>query len=150
MDIASGSDSIKISAKTVYGALHALSTLQQIVINDGKGGLMVEQPVAIVDKPLFPVRGIMIDTGRNYISKKKFFEQLDGMSLSKLNVLHWHLVDNQAWPIEIKAFPDMTDDARRRSKKSSAMPPLAAFVSFPKLTCQAMPVPAGSRLMSRS
>ncbi|KAF2827446.1 hypothetical protein CC86DRAFT_291074 [Ophiobolus disseminans] len=111
LDIASGSDTIKISAKTVYGALHALTTLQQIVINDGKDGLLIEQPVAIEDKPLFPVRGIMIDSGRNYISRKKFYEQIDGMALSKLNVLHWHLVDNQAWPIEIKAYPDMTEDA---------------------------------------
>jgi len=111
LDIVSGSDTIKISAKTVYGALHAMSTLQQIVINDGTGKLIIEQPVAVVDEPLFPVRGIMIDTGRNYISPAKFREQLDGMSISKLNVLHWHLVDNQAWPIEIKAYPDMTDDA---------------------------------------
>ncbi|KAH8724630.1 glycoside hydrolase superfamily [Phaeosphaeriaceae sp. PMI808] len=111
LEITAGSDTIKISAKTVYGALHGMTTLQQIVINDGKGNLIVEQPVSVDDKPLFPVRGIMIDTGRNFISKKKFFEQIDAMSLSKLNVLHWHLVDNQAWPIEIKAYPDMTEDA---------------------------------------
>lgn len=111
MDIESGSDAVEISAKTVYGALHALTTLQQIIISNGKDGLLIEQPVSIVDKPLFPVRGIMIDTGRNYISKKKFYEQIDGMALSKLNVLHWHLVDNQAWPIEIKAYPDMLEGA---------------------------------------
>lgn len=111
LDLSSGSDSIEISAKTVYGALHALTTLQQIVINDGSGNLIIEQPVAIKDAPLYPVRGIMIDTGRNFISKKKIFEQIDGMSLSKLNVLHWHLVDSQSWPLEIKAYPVMTEDA---------------------------------------
>jgi hexosaminidase len=111
MDVTSGSDSIKISAKTVYGALHALTTLQQIVINDGTGKMIIEQPVSINDRPLYPVRGIMIDTGRNFISKKKIMEQIDGMSLSKLNVLHWHMIDNQAWPIEIAAFPEMTEDA---------------------------------------
>jgi hexosaminidase len=111
MEIATGSDTIKISAKTVYGALHAMTTLQQIVINDGTGKMIVEQPVSIDDKPLFPVRGIMIDTGRNYLSKKKIMEQVDGMSLSKLNVLHWHMIDNQAWPVEISAYPDMTEDA---------------------------------------
>jgi len=111
LDLASGSDTVKISAKTVYGALHALTTFQQIVINDGTGKLIVEQPVSIEDKPLYPVRGIMVDTGRNFVSKKKFYEQIDGMSLSKLNVLHWHLVDNQAWPIEITEYPQMTKDA---------------------------------------
>ncbi|CAO2656271.1 Nn.00g050740.m01.CDS01 [Neocucurbitaria sp. VM-36] len=111
LEASSGSDTIDISAQTIYGALHALTTLQQIVINDGSGQLIIEQPVSIQDKPLYPVRGIMIDTGRNYITKKKIFEQLDGMALSKLNVLHWHLVDSQSWPVEIAAYPEMTEDA---------------------------------------
>lgn len=111
LDIATGADSVQISAQTVYGALHALTSLQQIVINDGTGNLIIEQPVSIKDKPLYPVRGIMIDTGRNFITKKKIFEQIDGMALSKLNVLHWHLVDSQSWAVEISAYPEMTDDA---------------------------------------
>lgn len=110
LDLASGSDSIQIASKTVYGALHALTTLQQLVIVDG-GNFIIEQPVSIQDKPLYPVRGVMIDTGRNFISVQKIKEQIDGMALSKLNVLHWHLVDSQSWPIEITAFPDMTKDA---------------------------------------
>lgn len=111
LDVTSGSETIEISAKTVYGALHGLTTLQQIIINSGSGKMIIEQPVSIKDKPLFPVRGIMIDSGRNYLSKQKIKEQIDGMALSKLNVLHWHMIDNQAWPIEIAAYPDMTEDA---------------------------------------
>ncbi|KAF1938044.1 hypothetical protein EJ02DRAFT_458187 [Clathrospora elynae] len=111
LDLTAASDSIEISAATVYGALHALTTLQQLVINDGKGNLLIEQPVSVKDKPLYPVRGIMIDTGRNFISKNKIMEQLNGMALSKLNVLHWHLIDSQSWAVEIAAYPQMTDDA---------------------------------------
>jgi hexosaminidase len=110
LEIAEGSDSIEIKAKTVYGALHAFTTLQQIVISSGSG-LIVEAPVSIQDAPLYPVRGIMIDSGRNYISKKKIYEQIDGMALSKLNVLHWHMVDAQSWPVELATYPDMTEDA---------------------------------------
>ncbi|KAF2793353.1 glycoside hydrolase family 20 protein [Melanomma pulvis-pyrius CBS 109.77] len=111
LEIAPGSSSIEITAETVYGALHAFTTLQQIVINDGSNKLIVEAPVSIQDAPLYPVRGIMVDSGRNFISKKKMFEQIDGMALSKLNVLHWHMVDAQSWPLEIKAYPQMTEDA---------------------------------------
>ncbi|KAF2466636.1 uncharacterized protein BDR25DRAFT_306094 [Lindgomyces ingoldianus] len=111
LDIKSGSSSIDIKAKTIYGALHAFTTLQQIVISNGKGGLIVEQPVSISDAPLYPVRGIMIDSGRNYISKAKIYEQIDGMALSKLNVLHWHIVDAQSWPLELATYPQMTKDA---------------------------------------
>ncbi|KAJ4348279.1 woronin body major protein [Didymosphaeria variabile] len=111
LEIGEGSNSIDITAETVYGALHAFTTLQQIVINDGSGQLVVEAPVSIKDAPLYPVRGIMIDSGRNYLSKKKILEQIDGMALSKLNVLHWHMVDAQSWPVELETYPDMIEDA---------------------------------------
>lgn len=115
LNIKAGSQSIDISAGTVYGALHAFTTLQQIVISDG-GKLIIEQPVSIEDKPLYPVRGIMIDSGRNYLSQKKIEEQIDGMALSKLNVLHWHLVDAQSWPLELEVYPQMADDAYSESE----------------------------------
>ena len=111
LDIASGASSIEITANTVYGALHAFTTLQQIVINDGTGKLIVEQPVAIKDAPIYPVRGIMIDSGRNYLSKKKIYETIDGMALSKLNVLHWHMIDSQSWAVELDVYPQMIEDA---------------------------------------
>jgi len=111
LDITQNSQSIDITAKTVWGALHAFTTLQQLVISDGKGGLMVEQPVSIKDYPLYPYRGVMIDSGRNFISPKKIFEQIDGLALSKMNVLHWHLEDAQSWPVQMTTYPDMTKDA---------------------------------------
>ncbi|KAF2000373.1 glycoside hydrolase family 20 protein [Amniculicola lignicola CBS 123094] len=111
LDIGEGSEIIVITAQTIYGALHAFTTLKQIVINDGTGTLIVEQPVSIKDKPLYPVRGIMIDSGRNYLSVQKIKEQIDGMELSKLNFLHWHMVDSQSWGVEMNSYPDMTLDA---------------------------------------
>ncbi|KAF7594979.1 hypothetical protein BBP40_007787 [Aspergillus hancockii] len=111
LDIKEKSDSVNVKAKTVWGALHAFTTLQQLVIHDGHGGLIIEQPVSIKDSPLYPYRGIMLDTGRNFISLPKIFEQLDGMSLSKLNVLHWHIDDSQSWPVWIDRYPQMVKDA---------------------------------------
>jgi hexosaminidase len=102
---------ISIEAPTVWGAIHAFTTLQQLVISDGNGGLIIEQPVEVVDQPNYAHRGIMLDTGRNFLSVKKIYEQLDGMALSKLNVLHWHLVDTQSWPLQISTYPEMTKDA---------------------------------------
>ncbi|KAI2093261.1 woronin body major protein [Ophidiomyces ophidiicola] len=110
LTIASASDKIEIVAKTKWGALHAFTTLQQLVIVD-KGVLVVEQPVTIKDAPLYPVRGIMVDTARNFISLDKIFEQINAMALAKMNVLHWHITDTQSWPIEVQSFPQMTKDA---------------------------------------
>ncbi|PBP20048.1 beta-hexosaminidase precursor [Diplocarpon rosae] len=111
LDITDTSSTVNITAQTTWGALHAFTTLQQIVISDAHAGLVVEQPVSIRDGPLYPYRGIMIDTARNFLSVKKIKEQIDGMALSKLNVLHWHLVDTQSWPVQLSAFPAMTLDA---------------------------------------
>lgn len=113
LKIAENSNQIEITAKTRWGALHAFTTLQQIVIAN-HGQLMVEQPVSIRDSPLYPVRGVMVDTARNFISLNKIFEQIDGMALSKLNVLHWHITDTQSWPIEVSSYPQMTKDAYSR------------------------------------
>jgi hexosaminidase len=111
LDITANSPVISITANTTWGALHAFTTLQQLIISDGHGGLIVEQPVSIQDAPLYSYRGIMIDSGRNFISVPKILEQIDGMALSKLNVLHWHLDDAQSWPVEMKTLPMMTKDA---------------------------------------
>ena len=105
------SSTIDVTSKTIWGALHAFTTLQQIIISDGRNGLLIEQPVSVKDAPLYPFRAVMLDSGRNFLSLKKIYEQLDGLALSKLNVLHWHLLDSQSWPVEIKAYPQMTKDA---------------------------------------
>ncbi|RVX69873.1 hypothetical protein B0A52_05707 [Exophiala mesophila] len=111
LDITSSSTSVNITAATVWGALHAFTTLQQLIISDGHGGLLIEQPVSIADHPNYSHRGILIDTGRNFISLNKIQEQIDGLALSKLNVLHWHLVDSQSWPVQIDAYPEMVKGA---------------------------------------
>lgn len=111
LQITAESQAINITAQTIWGALHAFTTLQQIIIAGTNGGLLIEQPVTIQDSPLYSYRGIMIDSGRNFISLPKVYEQIDGMALSKLNVLHWHLADAQSWPVQMDAYPAMTKDA---------------------------------------
>lgn len=111
MELTATSGQVNIQAATIWGAMHAFTTLQQLIISDGKGGLMIEHPVKISDAPLYPYRGIMIDTGRNFITVPKILEQIDGMALSKLNVLHWHLDDSQSWPMQMQTYPQMVKDA---------------------------------------
>ncbi len=120
VDITSSSSQVQITAKTAWGALHAFTTLQQMVISDGKGGLIVEQPVKIKDHPNYPYRGVMVDTGRNFISVNKLHEQIDGLALSKMNILHWHITDDQSWPIRLESFPEFTKDAYSESETYSA------------------------------
>ncbi|KAG5984979.1 hypothetical protein E4U55_002386 [Claviceps digitariae] len=110
ISITPSSPIVEVTAKTVWGALHAFTTFQQLVIFEGQG-LIVEQPVTIKDYPKYPYRGVMIDTGRNFISVSKIKEQIDGLALSKMNILHWHITDAQSWPIHLHSYPEVTKDA---------------------------------------
>ncbi|RLV95176.1 Beta-hexosaminidase [Spathaspora sp. JA1] len=101
---------INISAGTIWGVLNAFSTLQQLIIYENNT-FYIEQSVAINDYPKYKHRGVMIDSGRNYLSIDSILEQIDIMSLAKLNTLHWHLVDAQSWPVALNSYPEMIQDA---------------------------------------
>lgn len=98
---------IKINAITDLGALHALETLSQMLQNNGTQFYF---PTAeISDKPRFTWRGLMIDASRHFQPIEVIKRNLDGMAAMKMNVFHWHLVDDQGWRIEIKKYPQLTE-----------------------------------------
>jgi hexosaminidase len=97
---------IVLQAKTVFGALHGLQTLQQLVqVEDGN---YVVPAVQINDSPRFPWRGLMIDVSRHFMPLPVIYRTLDGMAAVKLNVFHWHLTDDQGFRVESKRFPKLT------------------------------------------
>ena len=63
----------------------------------------------IEDAPRFRWRGLMLDSARHYQSPQFIERLIDAMALHKLNVLHWHLTDDQAWRLEIKKYPKLTE-----------------------------------------
>lgn len=63
----------------------------------------------IEDKPLYSWRGYMLDVSRHFFDKETVKQYLDVMARLKLNRFHWHLTDEQAWRIEIKKYPNLTE-----------------------------------------
>jgi hexosaminidase len=61
----------------------------------------------ISDTPKVLHRGLLIDTGRHFIPVEDILLILDAMSYNKLNVLHWHIVDDDSFPYLSTAFPEM-------------------------------------------
>ena len=59
----------------------------------------------ILDWPRFPHRGFMVDTSRHYLSKSVILKTMDLMEINKMNVFHWHMTDNQAFPFQSVKFP---------------------------------------------
>jgi N-acetyl-beta-hexosaminidase len=68
--------------------------------------------VAIDDAPRFAWRGMMLDSARHFQSPEFVRRFIDAMAMHKLNVLHWHLSDDQAWRLEIRKYPKLTKWAR--------------------------------------
>lgn len=62
----------------------------------------------ISDSPRFSWRGILTDVSREFQTKEEMLKLIDSMAMVKLNVLHWHLTDDQGWRPEIKAYPKLT------------------------------------------
>ncbi|XP_047042604.1 beta-hexosaminidase 3-like [Lolium rigidum] len=109
----------QIEAQTVFGALHALETFSQLCYFDfvlGVTGLH-SAPWTIVDAPRFPYRGLLIDTGRHYLPIPVIKGVIDSMTYSKLNVLHWHMVDEQSFPLDIPSYPKLSNGAYSYSEK---------------------------------
>lgn len=98
-----------IEANSVYGAVHGLQTFSQLCNYNFKTRLIEVGlvPWTIVDGPRFPYRGLLIDTSRHYLPLPVIKNVIDSMTYAKLNVLHWHIVDSQSFPLEIPSYPNL-------------------------------------------
>ncbi len=61
-----------------------------------------------MDHPRFSWRGIMLDSSRHFLSKRVIKDNLDLMEMNKMNVFHWHLTDDNAFPYESFTYPNLT------------------------------------------
>ena len=95
----------KLTAPNPLGVLHGLQTFLQLVEAAGKG--FAVPAVTIKDQPRFAWRGLLIDVSRHFIPLDVLKRNLDGMAAVKMNVLHWHLSDDQGFRVESKVFPNL-------------------------------------------
>ncbi|MEU9593224.1 beta-N-acetylhexosaminidase [Streptomyces sp. NPDC048193] len=71
---------------------------------------------SVEDAPRFRWRGMMLDVARHFMPKDGVLRYLDLMAAHKLNVLHFHLTDDQGWRVEIKRYPKLTETGSWRSR----------------------------------
>ncbi len=96
-------DKAEICAPKPYGVLRGIETFLQLVT---VADTCFRVPAArIKDRPRFPWRGLMIDVCRHWIPIEVIKRNLDAMAAVKLNVLHWHLTEDQGFRVESKRFP---------------------------------------------
>jgi hexosaminidase len=97
---------ITVSAGSPAGLFYGAVTLWQLLPAGTKSGAIAAQ--TIVDAPRYPWRGLMLDSARHFQSPAFVHSMIDWMAWHKLNVLHWHLTDDQGWRLEIRKYPRLT------------------------------------------
>lgn len=119
-----GVDIIRITANEAAGLFYGVQTLLQLLPNEIESvkilnGVKWTVPaVAIMDKPRFGWRGLMLDVSRHFFTKDEVKVFIDDMARYKYNRMHFHLTDDQGWRIEIKSFPKLTEVGAWNVKKT--------------------------------
>ncbi len=96
---------IVAKARTKEGLLHALQTVRQLINRDD----FSIPACSIKDEPAFPWRAFMLDESRHFQGIQIVKNLLDEMARLKMNIFHWHLVDDPGWRIEILQYPELTE-----------------------------------------
>ncbi|HTX92368.1 MAG TPA: beta-N-acetylhexosaminidase, partial [Anaerolineales bacterium] len=118
---------ISIEAPETAGVFYGIQSLRQLLPVEIESRQALAEDdwkvpgLAITDEPRFAWRGFMLDEGRHFQGKETVLLTLDLMALQKLNVLHWHLTEDQGWRIEIKKYPRLTEVGSQRAGTSSTI-----------------------------
>ncbi len=107
-DLVVNASGAQLTAPNPLGVLHGLETFLQLVSVTPNG--FAVPIVTIHDQPRFVWRGTLIDVGRHFIPIDVMKRNIDGMAAVKMNVLHWHIYDNEGFRVESKRFPKLTGE----------------------------------------
>ena len=107
-----GDNLIKISAATPHGIFNGTQTLLSML--KGKQTPYLLEAVSIRDYPDLAYRGQMIDIARNFTAPENLKKLVDIFASYKLNVLHFHFCDDEAWRLEIPGWEELTAVGSRR------------------------------------
>jgi len=124
-EVSFGENSATVSATTRQGMFYGLVTLGHIL----RGARQYPQTFifptggTIADEPAFEFRGSHLDVARQFYTGAEVMRLIKLMSWNKMNKFHWHLTEDEAWRLEIDAYPQLTEIAAWRGH-GKALPPL--------------------------
>jgi hexosaminidase len=99
---------VLVSARDHHGLFYGAVTLWELCSGPARGGDLAIASTLITDTPRFRWRGLMLDSARHFQSPEFVMRYIDWMALHKLNVLGWHLTDDQGWRLAIRKYPRLT------------------------------------------
>ncbi|WP_417442914.1 family 20 glycosylhydrolase [Joostella sp.] len=108
-------NNIVVESNGLNGAIYAIQSILQLLPNEIESTSFVQDinwiipAVTIDDEPQYKWRGLMLDVARHFFEKEYIMKTIDRLAFLKMNTLHFHLVDDQGWRIEIKEYPKLTE-----------------------------------------
>lgn len=99
---------VRIEGNDEAGVFYGVQTLIQLLPTRA-GVLPILPTLKIIDYPRFPYRGMHLDVVRHFFPVDFIKKYIDYLALHKLNYFHWHLTDDQAWRVEMKCRPELTE-----------------------------------------
>lgn len=105
-----GDKGIVVTARTARGAFYGGATVWQLLTQPGwTRGAAARVPYGTIeDHPRFAWRAILLDSSRHYQSADEIKQLIDWMSLDKLNVVVWHITDDQGWRLPVPKYPELS------------------------------------------
>ena len=103
-----------IRCNTRYGCMHGMKTFMQFV--EPLDNNSIPKEIEVQDMPQFAHRGLLIDTGRRFLQPETIKRHIDMLSATKMNILHWHMTDDFAFPVSLPGFPELAAKGAFSSK----------------------------------
>ncbi len=113
---------ISLTAGSECGLVWAIQSLHQLLLlsKETINGEPTLPGVRIEDQPQFAHRGLLLDCCRHFFSVSTIKKYIDLLSFYKMNVLHWHLTEDQGWRVEIDAYPKLTEIGAWRTEEDGS------------------------------
>lgn len=113
---------VRVQGAAPEGLLWGVQTFRQLLppafedVDGARRDSWSVPAIRIEDAPRFPWRGSLMDVSRHFFPVDFVKRYIDLLSRYKMNVLHWHLTEDQGWRLEIQAYPRLTEVAAWRTE----------------------------------
>eukprot|EP00960_Hanusia_phi_P076902 768627-Hanusia_phi.AAC.4 len=105
-----GGNAAMLEARTQFGAMRGLETFSQLLHFDFdlSAFQVAHAPWQVKDKPRLLHRELLIDSARHFLPVHAIKDIITSLSFAKINVLHWHMVDSQSFPMHSRRNPELS------------------------------------------
>ena len=116
-------DSILIKGVTPAGLMRGIQTLRQLTpvkVIEGTASAWEIPAVTIMDEPQFAHRGMLLDVCRHFFEKRVVLKYIDALAYYKMNVLHFHLTEDQGWRLPVDKYPLLNEISSWRTEQDGS------------------------------